>query len=51
MLSNFGIMVSTISLLLTVSILYLSYYDLKLSGNNVSKKYISVHFFKLYLLF
>tara|TARA_S200000501_G_scaffold349990_1_gene366591 strand:+ start:735 stop:2612 length:1878 start_codon:yes stop_codon:yes gene_type:complete len=51
MLSNFGIIVSTISLLLTASILYLSYYDLKLSGNNVSKKIYKFAFFQIVFTF
>ena len=51
MLSNFGITVSIISLLLTTSILYLSYYDLKLSGNNVSKKIYKFAFFQIVFTF
>ena len=51
MLSNFGITVSIISLLLTGSILYLSYYDLKLSGNNVSKKIYKFAFLQIIFTF
>ncbi len=51
MLSSFGITVSTISLLLSLSLLYLSYYDLKLSNNKISKKIYKFAFSQILFTF
>ena len=51
MLSNFGIIVTTISLLFTLSILYSSYYDLKLNSNYISKKIYKFAFFQIIFTF
>ncbi len=51
MLSSFGITVSTISLLLSLSLLYLSYYDLKLSNNKISKKIYKFAFSQILFIF
>ena len=51
MLSSFGTTVSTISLLLSLSLLYLSYYDLKLSNNKISKKIYKFAFSQILLTF
>ena len=51
MLSSFGISVSTISLLLSLSLLYLSYYDLKLSNNKISKKIYKFAFSQILFTF
>ena len=47
MLSNFGIIVSITSLLLSLSLLYLFYYDLKLSNNKISKKIYKFAFLQM----
>tara|TARA_B100001175_G_scaffold309108_1_gene310367 strand:+ start:237 stop:2114 length:1878 start_codon:yes stop_codon:yes gene_type:complete len=51
MLSSFGITVSSISLLLSLSLLYLSYYDLKLSNNRISKKIYKFAFSQILFTF
>ena len=51
MLGSFGIAVTTISLLLSLSLLYLSYYDLKLSSNRISKKIYKFSFLQILLTF
>ena len=51
MLSSFGITVSTISLLLSLTLLYLSYYDLKLSNNKISKKIYKFAFSQILFTF
>jgi len=51
MLGSFGIAVTTISLLLSLSLLYLSYYDLKLSSDRVSKKIYKFSFLQIILTF
>ena len=51
MLGSFGIAVTTISLLLSLSLLYLSYYDLKLSNNRISKKIYKFSFLQILLTF
>ena len=51
MLSNFGTIVSIISLLLSFSLLYLFYYDLKLSNNKISKKIYKFAFLQILFTF
>ena len=51
MLSNFGTIVSIISLLLSLSLLYLFYYDLKLSNNKISKKIYKFAFLQILFTF
>ena len=51
MLSSFGTTISTISLLLSLSLLYLSYYDLKLSNNKISKKIYKFSFSQILFTF
>ena len=51
MLSNFGIIVSITSLLLSLSLLYLFYYDLKLSNNKISKKIYKFAFLQILFTF
>ena len=51
MLSNFGTIVSIISLLLSLSLLYLFYYDLKLSNNKISKKIYKFGFLQILFTF
>ena len=52
MLSSFGTtFFSTISLLLSLSLLYLSYYDLKLSNNKISKKIYKFSFSQILFTF
>ena len=51
MLGSFGIAVTTISLLLSLSLLYLSYYDLKLSSNRISKKIYKFSLLQILLTF
>ena len=51
MLSNFGTIVSIISLLLSFSLLYLFYYDLKLLNNKISKKIYKFAFLQILFTF
>ena len=51
MLSNFGIIVLTTSLLLSLYLLYLFYYDLKLSNNKISKKIYKFAFLQILFTF
>ena len=51
MLSNFGTIVSIISLLLSLSLLYLFYYDLKLSNNKISNKVYKFAFLQILFTF
>ena len=51
MLSNFGTIVSIISLLLSLSLLYLFYYDLKLLNNKISKKIYKFAFLQILFTF
>ena len=51
MLSNFGTIVSIISLLLSLSLLYLFYFDLKLSNNKISKKIYKFAFLQILFTF